>query len=56
MGAFGLRHRSVSPVAGAALRGRVPGVSLLQSHCRKNTRLAGCFNIRRKATLNIAKE
>ncbi len=40
MGAVGLHHRSVSAAAGASLRGRVSGVSLLQSHCRENTRLA----------------
>lgn len=40
MGAVGLHHRSVSAAAGASLCGRVSGVSLLQSHCWENTRLA----------------
>lgn len=40
MGAVGLHHWSVSAAVGASLRGRVSGVSLLQSHCRENTRLA----------------
>lgn len=40
MGADCLHHWSVSAAAGASLRGRVSGVSLLQSHCRENTRLA----------------
>lgn len=40
MGAVEFHHRSVSAAARASLRGRVSGVSLLQSHCRENTRLA----------------
>lgn len=40
MGAVSLHHRSVSAAAGASLCGRVSGVSLLQSHCWENTRLA----------------
>ena len=43
MGAVGLHHRSVSAAAGASVRGRVSGVSLLQSHSRENTRLASDF-------------
>lgn len=40
MGAVGLHHRSLSAAAGASLCCRVSGVSLLQSYCRENTRLA----------------
>lgn len=45
MGAVSLHHRSVSPASGAPLRGRVSGVSLLQSHRRENARLANHFAI-----------
>jgi len=41
MGAVELHHRSVSAAAGSSLCGRGSGVSLLQSHRRENTRLAG---------------
>lgn len=40
VGADGLRHRGVPAASGAPLRGRVPGVALLQSHGGENARSA----------------
>lgn len=40
VGADGLHHRGVPAAAGAAVRSRVAGVALLQSHGGENARLA----------------